>query len=126
MKLKFKTWGRRGKKLEARSVSRWEIGDRRQEIGVLGGGWLVAGGVSRGIQNATWAKPPLSTFGTNSRLTERGWFFRLSSSMRTISAKAKDVARKWYLVDAGNQVVGREDMMMEYWQLELDRRSAYE
>ncbi|NCZ97352.1 50S ribosomal protein L13, partial [bacterium] len=27
--------------------------------------------------------------------------------MRTISAKAKDVARKWYLVDADNQVVGR-------------------
>jgi large subunit ribosomal protein L13 len=27
--------------------------------------------------------------------------------MRTISAKAKDVARKWYLVDADKQVVGR-------------------
>ncbi|MEY2852471.1 MAG: hypothetical protein RL549_1170, partial [Verrucomicrobiota bacterium] len=26
--------------------------------------------------------------------------------MRTISAKAKDVARKWYLVDADKQVVG--------------------
>ena len=31
----------------------------------------------------------------------------LYSSMRTISAKAKDVARKWYLVDADQQVVGR-------------------
>ena len=31
----------------------------------------------------------------------------LISSMRTISAKAKDVARKWYHVDADKQVVGR-------------------
>ncbi|NBS14573.1 MAG: 50S ribosomal protein L13 [Verrucomicrobia bacterium] len=27
--------------------------------------------------------------------------------MRTISAKAKDVARRWYLIDADKQVVGR-------------------
>ena len=27
--------------------------------------------------------------------------------MRTISAKAKDVARRWYLIDADQQVVGR-------------------
>jgi len=27
--------------------------------------------------------------------------------MRTISAKAKDIARRWYLIDADNQVVGR-------------------
>ena len=27
--------------------------------------------------------------------------------MRTVSAKAKDVARRWYLIDADKQVVGR-------------------
>jgi large subunit ribosomal protein L13 len=27
--------------------------------------------------------------------------------MRTISAKAKDIARRWYLIDADKQVVGR-------------------